>query len=117
MRTVRWVHFSDLHLNQGGVETRRLRKNLPAYLRELGIYCNYAFFTGDLRYAPAGRFSENSVEQIHEICDAVHTPMDRLFLVPGNHDVDRDTPGREEAVYRVHNAADRSNPGLSLIHI
>ena len=111
MRTVQWIHFSDLHLNQGGVETRRLRKNLPAYLRGLGIYCGYAFFTGDLRYAPAGRFSENSMEQIREICDAVHTPIDHLFLVPGNHDVNRDAPGREEAVYRVHNAADQNHPG------
>lgn len=37
MRLIRWLHFSDLHLNQSGVETRRLRNNLPSYLESLDL--------------------------------------------------------------------------------
>lgn len=28
MSKIRWIHFSDLHLNKTGTETKRLRKNL-----------------------------------------------------------------------------------------
>ncbi len=101
MSVVRWLHFSDLHFNKRGVETRMLRKRLPEYLRQMNIRCDYAFCTGDLRYAPDGAFVEDTVQRIKVICDAVQTPMERLFLVPGNHDVDRASPGRDEAVRRV----------------
>ena len=32
MSRIRWIHFSDLHLNLTGTETKRLRENLLEYL-------------------------------------------------------------------------------------
>ena len=32
MSKIRWIHFSDLHLNKTGTETKRLRKKLIDYL-------------------------------------------------------------------------------------
>lgn len=101
MSMIRWLHFSDLHFNKNGVETRLLRKQLPEYLRRMNVRCDYAFCTGDLRYAPSGSFTEDTVQQIKSICGAVQVPTERLFLVPGNHDIDRTAPGRDEAVRRV----------------
>lgn len=111
MGTIQWLHFSDLHLNKRGVETRRLRNKLPEYLRDLNINCDYAFCTGDIRYAPSGKFLEDSIEYIQNICDAVHVPLDHLFMVPGNHDIERAAAGRDNAVRRVHNVTGQGDSG------
>jgi WD40 repeat protein len=101
MTIIRWIHFSDLHLNETGVETKRLRKKLIEYLRGLNLHCEYAFFTGDMRYAPFGAFPDGIVEYMSEVCDAVNVPLERLFVVPGNHDVDRDCSERADAIKQV----------------
>lgn len=98
MRKIKWIHFSDLHLNVDGVETKRLRKQLIEYLRGLNLHCDYAFFTGDVRDAPSGAFPDNASEYLVSVCNAVNTPVERLFVVPGNHDVDRAYPGRMAAI-------------------
>lgn len=56
MSRIRWIHFSDLHLNLTGTETKRLRENLLEYLDTIVGKIDYAFFTGDIRHAPSGDF-------------------------------------------------------------
>lgn len=48
MSRIRWIHFSDLHLNLTGTEIKRLRKNLLWYLDTVVGKIDYAFFTGDI---------------------------------------------------------------------
>lgn len=98
MPTVRWLHISDLHLNRQATESRRLRRALPAYLKDLALDFNYVFCTGDLRYAPDGAFSEDTIPYLQSICDAVSVPLENLFIVPGNHDIERDTAERVAAI-------------------
>lgn len=98
MSVVRWLHISDLHLNQKGVENTRLRTGLSSYLKSLSLQCDYVFCTGDLRYAPEGGYAENTVEFLESVCTCVGTPLEHLFVSPGNHDVDRDTDGRDDAI-------------------
>lgn len=98
MPVVKWLHISDIHLNKDGVENRRLQKKLIDYLEKLSIQCNYVFCTGDLRYAPMGPFAENTVEVLRSICAAVGVPIENLFITPGNHDIDRDMSGRDDAI-------------------
>lgn len=43
MKKIRWLHFSDIHLNKTGVETRRMRHALIPYLRKLQLQCDYVF--------------------------------------------------------------------------
>ncbi len=104
MHKITWLHISDLHLNKQEVETRRLRNALPDYLKKLGVTCNYVFCTGDLRYAPSKVFDPQTKDRLHALCDAVCTPIERLFIVPGNHDVNRDAEGRAEAIASIHHA-------------
>ena len=111
MGTIQWLHFSDLHLNKKGVETRRLRNKLPDYLKEQNVHCDYVFCTGDIRYAPSGKFPEDSAKHIQNICDAVHVPIDHLFVVPGNHDINRAANGRADAVHRIHNVTEQGGSG------
>lgn len=40
-------------------------------------------------------------DYIRSLCDAVGVPVERLFIVPGNHDVDIYAAGRTEAIKRV----------------
>ncbi len=98
MPTVRWLHISDLHLNRQATESRRLRRALPVYLKDLALDFNYVFCTGDLRYAPDGTFSENTITYLQSICDAVSVPLENLFIVPGNHDIERDAAERVAAI-------------------
>jgi len=86
------------------METELLRDELPGFLQRSGIRCDYAFCTGDIRYAPAGGFPVGSAQYIKGLCRSVHVSPSDLFIVPGNHDVNIYSPGRAEAVGRMYNA-------------
>ena len=103
MSKIKWIHFSDLHLNVTDTETNLLREQLKSYLAEKEIKCDYAFCSGDLRNAPDKVFPEDSVQQLKNICEVVGVPLERFFIVPGNHDIDREIPERINAVERVLN--------------
>lgn len=98
MKKIKWLHLSDIHLNKQDVDTRLMRKKLPEYLRENHILCDYIFFTGDLRYAPSGDFAEDTLSFLAALCDAVGTDVNHLYIVPGNHDIDRKAGTREAAI-------------------
>ena len=101
MKKIQWLHLSDIHLNQSGVDTRRMRRHLLEYLKGRNIVCDYIFFTGDLRYAPAGDFAEDTITFLEDLCQAVGTDKRRLFVVPGNHDIDRSCRERRDAIERI----------------
>ncbi len=108
MRKIHWLHYSDIHLNDTGVETNRLRQKLPEYLRNLNIHCDYAFFTGDIRRARLGDFPANAADYLRQVAQSVNVPKDRIFMVPGNHDLDRTSEGRQEAVQKIWKAVEWS---------
>ena len=61
------------------------------------------FCTGDIRTANAtpNDFPDEAKRYLVQLCEAVGITTDRLFIVPGNHDVNRDAAGRHDAVKRV----------------
>lgn len=104
MDTVTWVHLSDWHQRGVDFDRRVVRDALLRDLRQR--HCNisadlvkvdFVVFSGDLAFS--GKREEYRVA-LHEFitpvlqaCDLVHDgkPLfDRFFLVPGNHDVDRE---------------------------
>ena len=101
-KKIKWLHIADLHLNQNGAETVRMRRKLIEYLRYNNITCEYVFCVGDLRSAPLGGFANDTVPYLQEICQAVGTPVNNLFLVPGNHDIYRDCPERMDSIERLY---------------
>lgn len=107
MAKIRWIHFSDLHLNKTGTETKRLRRNLVNYLERMDKKFDYAFLTGDIRYAPSGDFPTDARNQIETICSAIALPEKHLFIVPGNHDVDRECTEKDEAIERILNGKNK----------
>lgn len=88
-----WLHLSDIHF-QPKSETFndvQIRKSLPEYLKNLNLQCDAIFITGDFRYAPKKEETSASevIEYIETISSAVNVRNDRIYVVPGNHDLNR----------------------------
>jgi 3',5'-cyclic AMP phosphodiesterase CpdA len=94
---LRLLHISDLHVggNEGPDGWRRRRvlgdawaANLDALLEDgpLDLIC----FTGDLAFSGKAEQYEALTPFIADLLHRVKLPLDRLFVVPGNHDIDRD---------------------------
>lgn len=100
---INWLHISDLHLGSEGAITNMMRDELPGYLKRLGVKCDYVFCTGDIRTANVSPniFTNEMFAYLKSICEAVQTSVDRLYIVPGNHDVNRDIDGRQDAIKKV----------------
>ena len=78
---INWLHISDLHLGSEGAITNMMRDELPEYLKELGVKCDYVFCTGDIRTANVSPnvFTDEMADYLKSICDAVQTSVDRLY--------------------------------------
>ncbi len=112
MSKVRWLHFSDLHMNIDGVETKVMREKLLRYLADEKLWCDYVFFSGDLRNAPDGEFPKDMVEYLKKIVETVGGTPEKTFIVPGNHDIVREDKERVAAIKRMHfngNKEDKSS--------
>lgn len=100
MQKIRWVHFSDLHLGDNcAVDTRLMRRKLPEYIASLNQTFNYAFCTGDVKEWNADYSS--APDYIRSLCAASKTPLDHLFIVPGNHDIDIGDDNRAETIRKI----------------
>jgi hypothetical protein len=113
-RTLTWLHLSDLHARlrddwDSRQITGSLIRDLKTMQREHSLRPDFVFFTGDLAFGTVGR--ESMVDQyqlVRSFFDAVRTafnpeiPLRDLFLVPGNHDVDRDEILPEQTEWLRH---------------
>lgn len=121
--TLGWLHLSDLHFldRRAWRDSRALNKLLEDLESRLkaGLRVDLVFCTGDIgfgetraeplakQYADAKAF----FDRVLEICKL---GSDRLFLVPGNHDIDR-TKGTQVAnrvVPRRRAQSGSNQPGL-----
>jgi calcineurin-like phosphoesterase family protein len=96
---LRWLHLSDLHLgSEDGYGHDIVLQALVAAFRDGGTLAarrpDVVFCTGDVaqsgrkeQYGAAGRFFD-------ALSGATGVPFERIFVVPGNHDLDRDLVSR-----------------------
>ena len=100
MRKIRWIHFSDLHLgNDSAVDTQLMRMNLPAYIASLNRQFDYAFCSGDIKEWNADYTAAPGY--IRSLVAAAKTPLDHLFIVPGNHDIEIGGDKRAELISQI----------------
>ncbi len=93
MLPLRWIHLSDLHFGAGGHDVAANRKTVLFKLREdicvmmgrLGPP-QLIFITGDI--AQSGKAEQYQMAE-DWLQDIVRVTKARVFVVPGNHDVDR----------------------------
>jgi 3',5'-cyclic AMP phosphodiesterase CpdA len=97
-------HISDLHMRSvDGPQGERVRLEAAsrwrvlgdkwvanlAELRSDGVPFDLVVFTGDLGDRGHQTDYPRACELLKQTCAALHVPLDRLFVIPGNHDVDR----------------------------
>jgi predicted MPP superfamily phosphohydrolase len=92
--TLTWLHLSDIHVGQPNEEERkvvlhRFVEDVEDCRKKLDLLPNLIFVTGDLAFSGQGSQYEIVLEFLEHIRQVVKLPRDRLFTVPGNHDVVR----------------------------
>jgi len=88
-----WLHVSDFHLSDKGpydqeVILRSLVSSVKQF-REEGHVPDLIFATGDIAQSGKATEYERATNFFDDLLDAAGLDRERLFLVPGNHDVDR----------------------------
>jgi predicted phosphodiesterase len=118
---LQFLHISDLHA-KGPRETepwRRRRvlgdawlRNLETLIQEEGTI-HFVFFTGDA--AQSGKPEEYAevTDFFRALCQELGIGLDRLFVVPGNHDIDRDVHAGAWESTRMRLAATTDLLGVS----
>jgi predicted MPP superfamily phosphohydrolase len=108
-RTITWLHLSDMHRHpwRNWASNRVLDElvlDLQALERDQGLRPDLIFFTGDAAFGHTGEgpderlpaqfrgAEENFFSRVRNAY-AEPVPQARMFLVPGNHDVDRKRVG------------------------
>ena len=94
MRTVRWLHISDLHMREA--EDAPQQTVLATMLEDIsrrratGAQVDFVVVTGDLAFS--GKRSEYELVAVflRDLVASVGVSPDKVFCVPGNHDVQRE---------------------------
>ena len=91
---ISWVHLSDFHLRTDLVWSQdvvldSLVKDLRERYSKEGSP-DLLFITGDIAYSGAADEYIQAEGFIKELQTATSVPQERLFIVPGNHDIARD---------------------------
>ena len=105
MGSLTWLHLSDLHACRPRTGwdavriTETLVRDLAGLQRDHGLRPDLVFFTGDAAFGHLGAEPGASIEEQLRVAGAFLSdvrgafqpavPLADLFLVPGNHDVDR----------------------------
>ncbi|MBV6452665.1 MAG: 3',5'-cyclic adenosine monophosphate phosphodiesterase CpdA [Anaerolineales bacterium] len=96
MSAITWLHISDIHLRESGLFDSQVvidslltdiskREEIAPELKKIRLI----FITGDLAYS--GKESEYVIVKnfIDNLIRVTKTSRERIFVIPGNHDVDR----------------------------
>ena len=108
---MRWLHISDLHCDpkNSNTGTLMMRDALPSFLRKNNLQVDAMFVSGDFRFAQkqadTDQNAQIAVDMLFEIAAAAGVTKedgtvnaDMIFTVPGNHDLDRKYPNREDLI-------------------
>ncbi|MDB8803647.1 SAVED domain-containing protein [Romboutsia sp. 1001216sp1] len=97
----RWLHLSDLHSYCTGIKTKIMRDDLIKEIEELDKEDKFDFIiiTGDISDKNKGY--DLAEEFISELIYRIGIHKNRVFIVPGNHDVNRDIPSNREDIVKT----------------
>ncbi|MEM6457063.1 MAG: NACHT domain-containing protein, partial [Acidobacteriota bacterium] len=104
-KTITLLHLSDLHARASTEwDAKRVTRTLVDDLKELArtnLRPDLVLFTGDLAWKGTGREFSLGWRTIAAVQAAYEPPIEdeAIFLVPGNHDVDRTKVGDLEAIW------------------
>ena len=100
-----WLHISDLHLRTDdqydqSVALSSLLMDLSNLVDKEKYHFDLVFITGDIAFSGKQEEYELAKQFIQNLSSATYVQTDRIFCIPGNHDVDRSrlTPIIKESV-------------------
>lgn len=89
---IRWIHISDLHMTAQGVDNFNIKNILPKLIEDIVSFSpHFIIFSGDISFS--GKKDEYLAVNKHLLINLLQSrnlTSEKIFLVPGNHDVDRD---------------------------
>lgn len=93
-RVITWLHLSDIHFREGSgynenIVLEPLLEDIAERTREDELQPDFIVFTGDLAFS--GRAAEYTIAGVFfdKLIATTKLSKARLFVVPGNHDIDR----------------------------
>lgn len=112
-RKLTWLHLSDLHARKkDDWDAREIKEKLVRDLKSMqadyGLRPDFVFFTGDLAYGAAGIEMTEQYKLVRDFLESVRKafdpeiPIRDLYLVPGNHDIDREEILPEQTEWLRH---------------
>jgi len=105
MNNITWLHISDLHLSNhdlrpsqafdSDIVLQKLLEDIEAYAQSKSLQPNFIIVSGDIAFSSKPEEYNLARGFFDRLLEITHLSKDRLFIVPGNHDVDRKliTPG------------------------
>ena len=90
-----WLHFSDFQIGSSSKDAALdgFLKDVSRLVQKEGLRPDLIFFTGDLTFSKKKDQFELTRDFFTKLLDITEVEPDRLFLVPGNHDLDRSRLG------------------------
>lgn len=96
----RWLHLSDLHSYCNGIKTKIMRDALIDEVEELNNEekFNFIIITGDISDKDSGYDLAETF--ILELISRIDIEKEKVFIIPGNHDLNRNIPVNREDIVK-----------------
>lgn len=90
---IRWLHISDFHIKTGDtydhdVVVEALLSSLPNLIERFG-QPDFVIASGDIAFSGKKAEYDLATQLFDAVLNILSLKRERLFVVPGNHDVDR----------------------------
>lgn len=88
---INFVHISDMHLHFVNYDSEKMRRELMTYLSNLSdtVKFDMLIITGDLTHQ-GQKFTSEIDRFLQSIITCMRISKEQVYLVPGNHDLQRD---------------------------
>lgn len=105
-KSINWLHLSDIHFTYSNFNTIRMRDRLLYKLKEISKDIDIAFIviTGDIVFKH-GKYTQDIISFINSILEVSALKKENLFIVPGNHDVLRNST-RNAIINTIQNSSE-----------
>ena len=117
-RMITWLHLSDLHIKVSDEYNRKivlqkLIDDIKEQITQKQLQPDFALITGDVAFASAPDEYSMARQFLDDLIEATNLSKEHLFVIPGNHDINRKTITRGAAsVVNDLNARDAVNECL-----
>lgn len=96
MSTITWLHLSDLHFTSSdlckwdaNIVLQQLVEDVKDRIDKDNLRLDFIIVSGDIAFKSAREEYALAEQFFNDLLESTDVPKKRLFIVPGNHDIDR----------------------------